>query len=189
MAPPVESAFRAKKDTFMRPPFPSWADRSSDYGNLFNPAFLMLVLGTACREFEAEQKGVTEPRQLGMSFALLFLAVPLAVSPEFNHERPKRLAGSLVSWSRKQPAIAANMSAAAYSLVPAVREAIVYGLRAGYLLVGSEGRFREGSAHSGPHLDIREELADHLNNAAFVGRWLAKSGPSSTILEAFGLRP
>jgi hypothetical protein len=173
----------------MRPPFPKWAQRSADYGNLFNPAFLMFVLGAACQGFEAEQKDVSEARELGMPFSLLFLVAPLALSPEFNEARPSRLAGSLVSWSKKHPAIAANMSAAAYSLVPAVREAIVYGLRAEHIQAGDEGRFREGAAHGALEFDARTALAGHLKNAAFAGRWLAKSGATTSILEAFGLRP
>lgn len=173
----------------MRPPFPSWAQRSADYGNLFNPAFLMVVLGAACQGFEAEQKDVNQARELGMPFALLFLVAPLALSAEFNEARPNRLAGSMVSWLKKHPAIAGNMSAAAYSLVPAVREAIVYGLRAEHLQAGDEGRFREGPAHGALELDVRTDLTGSLNNAVFAGRWLAKSGATAAILEAFGLRP
>lgn len=173
----------------MRPPLPRWAQRSADYGNLFNPAFLMLVLGAASHGFETEQKAVHEPRELGMPYPLLFLVAPLALNSEFNEARPRRLSGNLVSWSKKHPAITANMSAAAYALVPAVREAIVYGLRAEHLQAGDEGRFREGAAHGGLELDVRTHLADHLNNAAFAGRWLAKSGATASILAAFGLRP
>jgi hypothetical protein len=173
----------------VRPPYPKWAERAADYSNLFNPAFVMLVLGAACHGFEDEQQGVTEFHELGMPFPLLFLAAPLALSPEFNQARPTRLSGSLVSWSRKRAVITANMSAAAYSLVPAVREAVVYGLRAGHLKAVGNGRFREGTAHGDLEVDVRADLSGHLKNAVFAGRWLAKSGATASILEAFGLRP
>lgn len=173
----------------MRPALPSWAQRSADYGNLFNPAFLMLVLGAACHGFEAEQKDKTAARDLGMPYPLIFLVTPLALSPEFNEARPNRLAGSLVNWSKKNPAIAANISTAAYSLVPVVREGIVYALRAGHLQAGDAGRFREGPAHGALELDVRPALSGHINNSVFAGRWLAKSGATASILEVFGLRP
>ncbi|MGC1301868.1 MAG: three component ABC system middle component [Caulobacteraceae bacterium] len=173
----------------MRPALPAWEQRSADYGNLFNPAFLMLVLAAACKGFESEQKGISDERQLGMPFVLFFLAVPLALSREFNDERPRRLAGSLVSWLRKNPAATANISAAAYSLVPVVREGIVFALRTGHLQAGDDGRFRSGRTHGELQLDVRTDLLAHLNNAGFAGRWLAKSGTLAPILEAFGLRP
>lgn len=173
----------------MRSPLPSWNQRSADYGNLFNPAFLMVVLGAACNGFETEQTDLSDERELGMPFALLFVAAPMALSLEFNEARPTRLTGSLVKWAKKHPAIVANLSTATYSLVPAVREAIVYGLRAEQLVVGDKGRFRPGPGHGNLELDVRTGLAGHVNNAAFAGRWLCKSGGAAAILENFGLRP
>jgi len=173
----------------MRSTLPSWDQRSADYANLFNPAFLTVVLSAACGGFEEEQKDISDDGELGMPFALLFLAVPMALSLEFHEARPNRLSGSLTNWAKKHPAITANMSMATYSLVPAVREAIAYGLRAEQLVAGDKGRFRRGSGHGNPELDVRTALVGHENNATFVGRWLGKSGGTAAILEAFGLRP
>lgn len=173
----------------MRSPLPSWDERSADYANLFNPAFLAIVLSAACGGFESEQMDVSDESHLGMPFALLFLAVPMSLSHEFQEARPSRLASSLTNWAKKHPAITANMSLAIYSLVPAVREAIIYGLRAEQLVAGDKGRFRLGPGHGDLGLDVRTSLAGHADNAAFAGRWLAKSSSTAAILEAFGLRP
>jgi len=173
----------------MRADLPAWAERSPDYGNLFNPAFLMVVLKAACEGFESEQKQEADESEIGMPFALLFLAAPLALSPDFNGQRPTALRGRLVNWLRKNPALTVDLSNAAYSLVPIVREGIIFALRTGNLRTTRRGRFQQGETDTRSQPEAHADLSDHLSNAVFAGRWLAKSGPAASILEAFGLRP
>lgn len=173
----------------MRDPYPPWQQRSSDYRNLFNPAFLMLLTCSACEAYEFEQARTGKADKEGMPYALFFLAVPLAVSKQFNNARPTRVAGSLVNWLGKQPVISVELSNAAYSLVPAVREGILFALQGGYIKLDESGLFQSGEVTVDRRLAQEIELKSHIENAQFIGRWLAKSGSPATILEAFGLRP
>lgn len=173
----------------MRPPYPDWEQRSSDYRNLFNPAFLMLLICCVCEAYETECIRTGNLDKVGMPYALIFLAIPMALSKSFNDERPTRAAGSLVNWLRTHPVINIDLSTSAYSFVPAIREGVVFALQAGYVEVDEKGLFRVKGEAINLELARKIELSRHIENAKFSGRWLAKSGSASTILEAFGLRP
>ncbi|KXV39702.1 hypothetical protein AD942_10360 [Gluconobacter japonicus] len=173
----------------MRPPYPDWQQRSSDYRNLFNPAFLMLLVYCVCEAYETECIKRGKLDTVGIPYALIFLALPMALSKSFNDERPKRSAGSLVNWLRTHPVINIDLSTSAYSFVPAVREGVVFALQAGYIEVDEKGLFRVKDEAVNLELAKKIELSRHIENANFSGRWLAKSGSAATILEAFGLRP
>lgn len=166
---------------------PRWPDRQPDYANLFNPAFVGLVLRAACEGYADKC-----PAEGGLPFALSFIAVPLALHPDVRRERPRTMRTRLGLWLDERPGLKAAFAASARALVPIVRESIIVMLRTG--LIGTNGisLWSAGAlVHPGSQsTDVEAPtIKTHLSHAAFVGRWLAASGSVTAVFEATGTKP
>lgn len=175
----------------MRSPLPPWEDRSPDYRNLFNPAFVALIISAICHGFQSRAAKDRPEDAPGLQFALLFLAVALALSPKIRSERPKRLNQQIENWLKTNIEAQAHIADAAYSLAPTIKEGLIVALRSGNVEVGADGTLAASSNFKTNHGNRLTEIniRRHVDDAIYIGRWLAKGGTSASILHAFGLRP
>jgi len=162
-----------------------WAERPRDQASLFNPAFLALLI-------ERSAYGHRERSGLGMSWPLVFIALPAVLHKETREALPKAVNSSMAVWTAGHPLLVAALPDRASALTPYVREALLFAL--GHRLVRLEGDRLLPSKLAKPPIDQpwREPTEDFracATKASFFGRWCAVSGLPATIFALWGVRP
>lgn len=166
-------------------PASEWGVRPREQANLFNPAFLALLI-------ERSAKGHEERSGNGLPWPLVALALPVVLHKETREALPERVTSSMAAWTGANPLLVAPLIDRARSLGPLVRESLLFGLS--HQLVILEGdRLRSGSlAKRKPNSPWREPTDDFRScatAASFFGRWCAVSGLPATVFALWGARP
>lgn len=164
----------------------AWGARAIEEANLFNPAFCAMLVAKACKDY---MKKTQEP----LAFSLAFLVLPIVLHPRTRTALPYSTVTSLLSWTQEHRADLAEFGAHARVLEPYTREAIMFGVAVGTLMLDESGGVVTGSAYVTPTEKKTEyftsEVKDCLERAGFVGRWFAGAGTPETIFSAFGVAP
>lgn len=162
-----------------------WRERPRDQANLFNPAFLAVLI-ERCSYGHRERSGQ------GIRWPLIFIALPAVLHKETREALPKAVTSSMASWTGSHPLLVAALPERARALEPYVREALLFALTHGLvrfeddrLLSCNLGRPPEDHPWRGPTDDFRS----CATKAAFFGRWCAVSGLPATVFALWGVRP
>jgi hypothetical protein len=161
-----------------------WHERSAEEAALFNPPFVATVLHSAARDFE-EESGQ------GLPFALAFIAAPVVLVSIIRDVLPNRKDSSLAAWLQSHPHIRLKFADIASSMVPVVREGVLYGLAKQALYMdGSDIKAQPLKRGAGLVFgSTTQEVLHILSKARFVGRWYANAGTVETIMVLWGVRP
>lgn len=154
----------------------AWRDRSQVSAAYLNPPLVASVLATAAAGYRNER-----PRR--MIWPLAFVVTPLVLHRSTRQALPQSTATHLASWVSRNAVLHAGFAARAWSLVPAVREGLRFGLRHGLLTVQTGGIDGVAGTSRDP------ELRQLLRSARLVGRWLAKTDQPATVFAILGVEP
>lgn len=161
-----------------------WEHRSPEEAALLNPAFVALVLHHSVQGYARETGN-------GMPFPLLFLVPPVALVDSTRRSLPNRRDSSLAAWIQDHPDARLRFADVVTSMVPIVRESLVYAASRGVLSLDGEvvsaSRLPRGSRSkiSANTQDVQAVL----KKALFVGKWYAHAGTVETIMSLWGVRP
>jgi hypothetical protein len=160
----------------------NWTDRPSEVAHLFNPAFCATVLGYAAR-------GFAEERAAGFPWLLAYIVIPLVLHKSTREVTPTTKRTKFHTWVERNPAIRIGFAERARNMVPHVREAIIFGASAGFLVVDPKGNVFAGSAI--PRKDMASdsaEVRDCIRRARTLGAVLAGAGSEYTVLAMLGVQ-
>jgi hypothetical protein len=129
-----------------------------------------------------------------MPFALAFIVPVLTLHPRTLERLPNRITTSFHGWLQDEVNrdIVVELDHRVSSLMPAIKEAILFASQRGVLGFDDNGLLVAGSRRiSGKTAFQRssDEIAATLKAARFVGRWLSAAGSVATIYTLLGLRP
>lgn len=163
----------------------SWHERPKDEAALLNPVFLALLMG---RVSDGHRRRVGS----GVSWPLLFVALPAVLHKATRDALPSSVAASMARWTQSHPLAVAALPARAVSLSPLLKEALAFGLahdvvthEAGSIFAGRLRRRTQAMRWREP----TEDFKDCMQRAEFFGRWIAGSGTPATVLALWGVRP
>jgi hypothetical protein len=160
----------------------NWAERPSEVANLFNPAFCATVLGYAAR-------GFAEERASGLPWLLAFVTLPLVLHKTTREVTPTTKRTKFHTWVERNPSIRLGFAERARSIVPHVREAIIFGITAGILVCDSKGGLFAGPAIPKKALASNsDEVRDCILRAKTLGSVLANAGADHTVLAMLGVQ-
>lgn len=160
----------------------AWKERTREEQAMLNPAFIALLVDSAAEGHYAEEK---RP----MPFIYGFVAVSLVIHPESRSSLPRMVSTSLPVWVSQNPLVRELLSLRIQFLNPYVREGISMGLSTGLIRFDGDGVMSSGERRSFRGFSRTADFTSALESARFVGRWLARSGASSTVLALWGIRP
>ena len=158
--------------------------RSPEEAALMNPAFIAVVVHYGVHGFEQETG-------LGMPYALPFLVPPVVMVENTRALLPRRKDSSLAAWLQDHPDIRLRFSNIATSMVPVVREGLLFASSKGLISFTCD-RIKAVPLPrgSGPIITANtQEFQEILKKANFVGKWYANSGSTETIMALWGVRP
>lgn len=150
---------------------------------LFNPAFLGLLIRQTAKGHQAVQ-GV------GVHMALAFVGASLVLHKSTRETLPPTIRTDLSHWLTNNARIRAQTPSRVEQLSPLLRSALAFSaIRNVIRLDGDrivEGPLRIPAAHL---KRVPGEAGVCLNRAQYVGRWIARSGPTKYQLSLWGVSP
>lgn len=162
-----------------------WSSRPSEERALLNPSFCSCVLWQAA----VGHKSVS---QVPLPFDLSFLVLPIVLHRVTRDALPTTTRTSLAVWIDDNPLVQSRVADRSCMLVQFTKEAMMFGGLRGVL------EFQAGAISANPAWkksiaadlkDSTDEVRGCMKRAEFVGKWLASSGSSSTVMAIFGVRP
>jgi hypothetical protein len=162
----------------------SWSDRPVEQARLLNPAFLAALIWSS-----AEGYGSIDDQ--GIPYPLLFVAMPVVLHKSTRESLPQSSRTSLAAWIGKNPQVHVRFGERASSLVPLVKEGVIFGTN-GKLLTVPSTRIIAAKRPRSMASFLKEasgEVNDCITKAKFVGRWFASSGDYTTVMAFWGVAP
>jgi hypothetical protein len=162
-----------------------WIARPPEERALLNPSFCSCLLWQAATGYEAAA-------QAPLPFDVAFLVLPIVLHRETRESLPRAARTSLAVWIDSNPLVRSLVADRAQMLVPFTKEAMIFG--------GTHDLFDFAGIAVRPNpqwkkpiaADLRnstDEVRDCAKRAEFLGKWLAGSGSSGTVMAMFGVRP
>lgn len=162
----------------------NWPVRPTDVANLFNPAFLSMILRRAVDGHEREL-GV------GMPFEMAFVVAPLVLH-EDTRERLPTIAATMQLWIQENREVVIGFPRRAAEIVPFAREAIMFGVQRSVLKIETDGRLSKGSKKLvgvTPYQRNSDEIKKIYSKSEFLGRWMTQQSNATTVFAMLGIKP
>jgi hypothetical protein len=162
-----------------------WTRRPAEERALLNASFCSCLLWQASVGY---QSAVHAP----LPFDISFLVLPMVLHRETRECLPKVTKTSLAVWINDNALARSRIADRARTLAPFTKEALLFG--GVYKLI----EFKGGAIAA--NLDWKKRIAADLKDstdevrfcakrAEFLGKWLASSGSSGTVMSILGVRP
>jgi ABC-three component (ABC-3C) system Middle Component 3 len=162
-----------------------WTSRPPEERALLNPGFCSCLLWQA-------SVGYQSAAHAPLPFDISFLVLPTVLHRETRESLPKVVRTSLAAWIDDNPLAPSRIADRARTLVPFTKEAMLYGgihglfeLQGGAIAANPEWKKRIADDWK----DSTDEVQSCAKRAEFVGKWLASSGSSGTVMAILGVRP
>jgi len=161
-----------------------WNGRPLEQARLFNPAFLGTLIWSCARAYSSKANA-------NQPFAVSFLVAPVVLHKSTRESLPTTTRTSLVAWLGENPQVLVGFSERAKSLVPLVKEALLFASNGGLLQVENAGVVAGDRPRAMARFerDATDEVSSCLKKAEFVGKWFALSGDYTTIMALWGVAP
>lgn len=161
-----------------------WSERPLEQARLLNPAFLGTLLWSCARAYTTTAK---QPQP----YALSFLAVPVVLHKSTRESLPTSTRTSLVSWVGENPRAVVGFAERAGSLVPLVKEAVLFASNGGLLQIRESRVVAEARPRSMARCEreASDEVKACIRKAEFLGKWFALSGDYTTVMALWGVAP
>jgi hypothetical protein len=166
-----------------------WHTRTVEQRNLLNPAFCAIVLLHLAEGYAKE--AATTGAEGKLPLELAFVGPSLVLRGQTRFQLPSTVRTSLATWIQEHPLERSAIAKGVVVLRTYVREALIFGAQHGVL--GMDGRnvvaLDAPTGLAAYWKASSAEVRDCFRIANFVGRWLWKAGPSSTVLSLVGVQP
>ena len=161
-----------------------WPERSIEQARLLNPAFVGTLLWCCARTYAANA-GQVQP------YALSFLVAPVVLHKSTRDCLPKTTGTSLVSWIGENPRAIVGFAQRARSLVPLVKEALIFASNGALLQVQDSRVVAKPRPRSMARFEREAsvEVKGCIKKAEFLGKWFALSGDYNTVMALWGVAP
>lgn len=161
-----------------------WNSRPTDVANLFNPAFVSMIIRRAVDGYENES-------QQGLPFELAFVVLPLVLHEETRAKLPT-ISTSMQTWIQENREVVVGFSKRTAELVPFGREGIMFGVRRKILSINTNGSLSAGESklfRVGTFQKSSDEINRVYSKSEFIGRWISQQSSSTTVFAMFGVKP
>ncbi|HTA37773.1 MAG TPA: three component ABC system middle component, partial [Candidatus Acidoferrales bacterium] len=133
-----------------------------------NPAFITLILRNICAAFEGDEESP-------LPFIYAFVLPPLILNSDIRLALPQRANALFSNWALDNRSVLVGFGQMARDIEPLVRRSLLWGIRRGVLILGSDGL----RSIDKKELRVKEPKYSELMNlaaaASLVGRWVRKA--------------
>lgn len=158
---------------------------SSEEVNLYNPAYVGVILYQAIREYQSKSK-------LGLHCGLIYLVAPMSLSTRYSKILPTTVTTPIASWVSEHEGELIGFVNAVSAYVDAVNSAIAFLLVHEAISIDGEGRFflTDASYPQKPSYVMKnQKFKDSFLAAGLLGRWFSVISTVESIYAQLGIRP
>jgi hypothetical protein len=158
---------------------------SSEEKNLFNPAYVGLILYQAIREYQIKNS-------TGLHCSLAYLILPLALSPRYSLKLPKIISTPIAGWSVEHEGELIGFAESARAYLDIVNSAIIFLLEHGAISLSEEGEYsiQNDKIAKMPKFVVNNKIfKNSFLSAGFLGRWFATASSVESIYTHLGVKP
>jgi Family of unknown function (DUF6521) len=163
-----------------------WQDRPIEEANLFNPAFLCVLINEFLKDYQKLHAG-------GAPITVVVIAMATTLHRTSRERLPNRTVTPLYAWLQENEDLLVGFASRAKNIVPYVKEAIIFGMATETLDAGNGHNILLGSKKATfpkSFIDTTTtEMKAIIDRAKFMGRWLSNSGSEISITAAWGIKP
>jgi len=161
-----------------------WSERPLEQARLLNPAFVGTLVWSCARAYAATANQA-------QPYALSFLVAPVVLHKSTRECLPTTTRTSIVSWVGENPTVIVGFAERARSLVPLVKEAVLFASNGGLLQVQESRVVAEARPRSMTRFEreASDEVKACIKKAEFLGKWFALSGDYTTVMALWGVAP
>ncbi len=163
-----------------------WQDRPIEEANLFNPAFLCMLIHEFLKDYAKSQAG-------GAPLTIIVIAITTTLHRASREKLPNRTVTSLYAWLQDNEHLLVGFASRAKNIVPYVKEAILFGMGTNVLATGDGHSLLPGSSKATfPKSFVDTTTAEMkaiIDRTKFMGRWLSGSGSEISVVAAWGVKP
>ncbi|MBK8262659.1 MAG: hypothetical protein IPK80_15160 [Nannocystis sp.] len=161
-----------------------WSERPLEQARLLNPAFVGTLLWSCARAYKT---AADQPQP----YALSFLVAPVVLHKSTRESLPITTRTSLVSWVGENPRVIVGFAERARSIVPMVKEAVLFASNGGLLQVQESRVVAKARPRSMARFEreASDEVKACIKKADFLGKWFALSGDYTTVMALWGVAP
>lgn len=153
--------------------------------NLYNPAYVGVVLYQAIREYQAK-------RGSGFHCGLIYIAGPMSLSPRYSRILPTTVATPIAGWASEHEGELIGFAGVVSAYADIVNSAIVFLLEHEAVLLDDEGRYflSDTTLPQKPNYVIKDvRFKESFLAAGLLGRWFAEASTVESVYAQLGIRP
>lgn len=158
-----------------------WQERPFEIANLLNPAFCSIILWHVIVNNNKKTNN-------GFDYALTFLVIPLILAKQTRELLPPSTRSKMHVWLQSNQEVLIGLDEKIYMLKNITREAVIFGLQSDILDVDSEGKLVAKKVVLKKYAVRSTEVAQCIEKATMLGKWLANSGDASTIVSMWRIK-
>lgn len=166
----------------------AWKHRPLESATLLNPVFTCALITQSCHGFGKESARA-------MPIPLAFLTLPIVLHRDTRNSLPQRVSSHLANWALTHKALRLGLRARVNHLLPYTREALVLGISRSIVRVSGDATIlpcsksiRESLPRLSSYLQgSTPEVRECFARSKFLGRWLSRSGDTTTVFQTLGM--
>src|SRR5687768_8622007 len=160
----------------------SWSLRPPELAHLFNPAFAAVILREGASGYQQEDAD-------GIPFGTCFLVLPLVLHKQTREALPRTIATHFHNWISEHRELRINFGLRTRAMVSATREGLLFAISRNLLSLTTDRLVPSQRKRPWSAWTAASEEGMCLDKALFLGRWLARSPDTATVMAALGVRP
>jgi len=153
--------------------------------NLFNPAYVGIILYQAIREYQ-------EKKQTGFHCALPYIVAPLSISPVYLRILPKSIATPIAGWVAENEGEMIGFEKIVLAYAAIVNSATAFLLENQAISLNEDGLYflTDTSFPKKPSYIIKNDIFKNSFLASgLLGRWLSEAANVESVYAQLGIRP
>lgn len=158
---------------------------SSEEINLYNPAYVGVVLYQSIREYEAMNPS-------GFHCGLTYIVAPMSISPRYSKILPATVATPVSGWVAEHEGELIGFANAVSSYADSVNSAIAFLLEHEAVLMDDEGRYFLSNIalpQKPSYVFKNKNFKDSFLAAGLLGRWFSGASNIESVYAQLGIRP
>lgn len=158
---------------------------SSEEINLYNPAYVGVILYQAIREYQSKNRS-------GFHCGLTYIVAPMSISPRYSKILPATVATPIASWVAEHEGELIGFASVVSAYAEIVNSAIAFLLEHEAVLLDEEGRYclTDIAFPQKPSYVIKNaKFKNCFLAAGLLGRWFSEASTVESVYAQLGIRP
>ncbi len=158
---------------------------SFDEKNLFNPAYVGILLFQSIREYQIKSGN-------GLHCSLTYIIAPMSISPRYTTILPTTMSTHLTSWTNENEGNLIGFDKAVSSYVDIVNSAMILLIEKQIIILNNDGNYYLTDIEfpkKPTYVFKNKRFKESYLSAGLLGRWFSQASSVESIFIQLGIKP